>query len=190
MAGDLTELLTCWHKGDEGALERLVETVYPELRRIAAARLSRERSGTIIEASELVHEAFLRLAEMHHIDWKSRKQLYALATIIMRRILVERARARRGLKRGGGVRAVTLHSGDLVAAGPDLDLVSLDGALARLAELYPRKARIVELRAFGGMTMDEVAESLQASKSTVEREWRFACAWLRRELGSEGAPRD
>lgn len=181
-AGDLTQLLACWRAGEEGALDRLVESVYPELRRIAASRLSRERGGGTLEASELVHEAFLRLTEMHDVEWKSRKQLYALATILMRRILVERARARQGLKRGGGVRPVTLHSGDLVGSGPEVEIVSLDAALEKLAELYPRKARIVELRVFGGMTMDEVAAALETSKSTVEREWRFACAWLKREL--------
>ncbi len=181
---DLTRLLEQWSRGDARALDALAEAVYPDLKRIAAARLRGERRGSL-QATALVNEAFLRLMKIERLAWKSREQLYALATILMRRILVDRARARDGPRRGGGLVAVTLHDHHLVAEAPALPVAQVDGALAKLQALYPRKARIVELRCLGGMSLDEIAVALATSKSTVEREWRFAAAWLRRELAGE-----
>ncbi len=160
--------------------------LYDELRRIAQAYLSQERKGHTLQPTALVHEAYLRLAPSDTLSQGNRSRTLAFAAIAMRRILVNHARDRARLKRGGGRARVTLHEGDLVEDGRDgIDLIALDDCLVRLAEMDPRKSRLVELRYFGGLSNSEIAEQLEVSAATVKREWTLARAWLIREL-SEG----
>jgi RNA polymerase sigma factor (TIGR02999 family) len=172
-----TGLLTGWCAGDKAALDRLLPLVYDELRRIAARHLERERPGHTLQPTALVHEAYFRLIDQRQVDWRNRAQFLGLAAEMMRRILVNHARDRAALKRGGGLTRVSLTEA-LDAPGPDVDLGDLDDALRRLAEHDPRKARLVELRFFGGLTNAEAAEVLAVSVATVERDWSFARAWL------------
>ena len=183
----VTELLRAWGAGDAEAGEALVPLVYAELRRQARMALRREGEGHTLQATALVHEAWLRLAGQHGAHWESRTQFLAIAAQMMRRVLVSHARTRRALKRGGGGTQVTLgHAGDAAAAphaAPDAaDVLALDDALARLATLDPRKARLVELRYFAGLSIPEAAAALGISPATVGREWAVARMWLRREL--------
>lgn len=176
-------LLTDWSKGDPQALERLVDAIYPELRRIASAKMAGERRAHTLQPSALVNEAFLRVRELHQIDWQSRGHFLAVAATFMRRILVEHARAKKGAKRGGGALQVSLTDLTKFVPGPQVEVLDVDRALQKLHDVYPRKARVVELRCFGGLEMKEIASVVGASTPTVERDWRFACAWLKRELG-------
>jgi RNA polymerase sigma factor (TIGR02999 family) len=180
----VTELLQAWGEGDAGALEALVPLVYAELRRQARRALRREGEGHTLQATALVHEAWLRLDGQHDARWESRTQFLAVAAQMMRRVLVDHARTRRALKRGGGGTQVTLGDAVDVAATPDdgVDVLALDEALARLATLDPRKARLVELRYFAGLSIPEAAAALGISQATVGREWAVARMWLRREL--------
>ncbi len=188
----ITELLHAWKEGDARAPEALARLVYAELRRRAARALRREGEGHTLQPTALVHEAWLRLDGQHDASWESRAQFFAVAAQMMRRVLVDHARTRRALKRGGAPVQVTLGELDRVAAGPDtaqepmdaVDLLALDDALARLAVLDPRKARLVELRYFAGLSIPECAEALGISQATVGREWVVARIWLRRELQS------
>jgi RNA polymerase sigma factor (TIGR02999 family) len=179
----VTELLRAWGAGDARAPEALVPLVYAELRRQAARALRREGEGHTLQATALVHEAWLRLDGQHDARWESRTQFLAVAAQMMRRVLVDHARARRALKRGGGGTQVTLgDAGHAVASVDDVDVLALDEALARLATMDPRKARLVELRYFAGMSIPEAATALGVSLATVGREWAVARMWLRREL--------
>jgi RNA polymerase sigma factor (TIGR02999 family) len=170
---------------------RLMPAVYNELRRLAASYLRRERPGQTIQATALVHEAYLRLAAEKAHRWQNRTHFLAIAALSMRQILVQRARARAAAKRGGNPERITLDE-QLLAAGPALepgrvDVLALDAALDRLAALDPQQARIVELRYFGGLTVEETAEALDISPATVKRHWTVARAWLKRELEQERA---
>ncbi|MFN2445492.1 MAG: ECF-type sigma factor [Vicinamibacterales bacterium] len=167
-------------------LSRLMPVVYAELRRIAASYLRRERRGHTVQATALVHEAYVRLAAEKGHHWQNRTHFLAIAALSMRQILVQRARARRAAKRGGDPERITLDERLLPAGRPgepdSVDLLALDAALGRLAELDPAQARIVELRYFGGLTVDETAQATGTSPATVKRHWTLARAWLKREL--------
>jgi RNA polymerase sigma factor (TIGR02999 family) len=178
---EVTDLLRAWSDGDPSARDRLMPLVYDELRRRAAARLRRERAETL-QPTALVHEAYLRLVEQRRPDWKNRLQFFGVASEIMRRILVDRARARRADKRSGRWRRVTLDPGLAVAAAREIDVLDLDAALRELASFDPRKSRIAELRFFGGLSLRETGESLGLSLATVERDWQVAKAWLFKAL--------
>jgi RNA polymerase sigma factor (TIGR02999 family) len=182
MAGDLTQLLERWGQGDRGAVGELIPLVYQELHGMARSYLRRERPGHTLQCTALVHEAYVRLSALKGIQWASRAQFFAISARVMRHILVDHARGRRADKRGGGVVAVPLDEALTVPAAPDLDLPALDRALSRLAALDERKARIVELRYFGGLSIHEVADATRCSPTTVKREWTIARAWLYREL--------
>jgi len=179
----VTELLHAWGAGDAAASDALVALVYTELRRQARRALRREGVGHTLQATALVHEAWLRLDGQHQARWESRTQFLAVAAQMMRRVLVDHARTRRALKRGGGETQLTLGDAQqAVAASDNVDVLALDDALARLATLDPRKARLVELRYFAGLSIPEAAAALGVSQATVGREWAVARMWLRREL--------
>jgi RNA polymerase sigma-70 factor, ECF subfamily len=182
--GEATRLLEQSARGEPAALAGLTAVVYDELRQLAAAYLRHERAGHSLQPTALVHEAFLKLMNVDSLRAKDRKHFFALAATMMRRVLVEHARARNAAKRGGHAGRVSLSG--IEASDPDLEVVALDEALRRLAALDERQARIVELRFFGGLNVEEVAESLNVSKRTVEGDWTLARAWLHREL-TEGA---
>ena len=181
---EVTQLLRAWSDGQHEALERLMPLVYEELHRLARHYMSRERSGHILQTTALVNEAFLRLVDARHVNWQNRAHFFAISASLMRRILVDFARTYQSQKRGAGVRPVSLDEG-LDVTEERLDLASLDDALKTLAILDPRKSRVVELRFFGGLSMEEVAEVLQVSPETVKRDWKLAKAWLLREMGGK-----
>ncbi len=178
---DITALLKGWSGGDREALERLMPVVYAELRRLAAAHLRSERPDHTLQPTALVHEAYLRLQGQRSVEWANRGHFFGIAARIMRRILVDHARRRRALKRD----AAALHLAAAEPEAPDQapELIALDTALTSLEKLDPQQARVVELRFFGGMTVEETAEATGISTATVKREWRTARAWLRREIG-------
>jgi len=179
---DVTELLLAWQAGERGALDRLIPLVYPELRRLAHRHMRAERPGHHLQTTALVHEAFLRLVDAKHLHFEHRSQFYALAAQLMRRALVDAARSRAAGKRGGDAVHVSLPS-DLPAPPADgTDLVALDNALTRLAAFDRRKEQVVELRYFGGLSVEETAEVLEISPDTVKRDWKMARWWLLREL--------
>jgi RNA polymerase sigma factor (TIGR02999 family) len=180
---EVTELLHAWGAGDAKASEALVPLVYDELRRQARRALRREGVGHTLQATALVHEAWLRLESQHEARWESRTQFLAVAAQMMRRVLVDHARTRRALKRGGGETQVTLgDAANEVAITDGIDVLALDDALSRLAVLDPRKARLVELRYFAGLSIPEAASAMGVSQATLGREWAVARMWLRREL--------
>jgi RNA polymerase sigma factor (TIGR02999 family) len=181
---DITGLLLAWGRGDESAADALVPMVYDELRRQAERAMRREGVEHTLQATALVHESYLRLIDQRRVEWRNRAHFFAIASTVMRRILVDHARARLSAKRGGGVAPVTL-AGVARASDEgtdDVDLLALHEALERLSILDPDQARLVELRYFGGLTIEETAEALAVSPATVKREWALARAWLRREL--------
>jgi RNA polymerase sigma factor (TIGR02999 family) len=180
--GAATELLIAWSCGDERARERMLPLVYDELRRLAARYLRQERPGHTLQPTALVHEAYVRLIDQRQVDWSNRAQFVGLAAVMMRRILVNHARDRVADKRGGGAEHVPLTVAGDRADAPGIDLLDLHEALDRLAELDPRQSQIVELKFFGGLTMDEIADTLRISRATVERDWKFARAWLYRAV--------
>jgi RNA polymerase sigma factor (TIGR02999 family) len=187
----ITQLLIDWSHGDETALDRLMPLVYQELRRMAHHHLRNERVGHTLQTTDLVNEAYLRLTDLKKVQWQERVHFFAVAARIMRRILVEQARSRQRLKRGGKHRKIALTEGTALpkvglsdSRGRFLDLLALDEALTRLAATDPRKSKVVEMRFFGGMTNEEIAELLKIAPNTVIRDWNFAEAWLRRELGA------
>lgn len=179
---DVTQWLERWSEGDREALDALTPAVYQELRRIAAAYLRRERSDHTLQPTALVHEAFIKLIDQRHMQWKNRAHFFGVAAQMMRRILVDHARARAADKRGGGRSHLLLDDAMDVAAVNQVDVLAVDDALHRLAEIDPDQVRIVELRFFGGLTIEEAAEVLGWSSGTVKREWSVARAWLHREL--------
>ena len=178
---DVTRLLADWADGDEAALDRLMPLVYHELRRIADRALGRERRGHTLQATALVHEAYLRLVQQHSAQFQNRVHFFAVASHVVRRILVDHARRRARHKRGGGEAPLALDM-DVADDASSVDALVLDDALGRLAALDPQQARIVEMRFFGGLTVEETADVLRVSPSTVKRDWSMARAWLRREL--------
>jgi RNA polymerase sigma-70 factor (ECF subfamily) len=185
--GDVTRLLHAWSRGDEAALDRLVPLVYRELHLRARRAMAGERVQHSLQATALIHEAYLKLAGPSPVAWESRGHFFAVAARVMRRILVDHARARRAQKRGGGP-ALALDEGLVVAGGADRDLVSLDDALEALATVDGRKARVVELRYFGGLSAEETARLLKVSPQSVLRDWKLAKAWLLREMKRGGGP--
>ena len=182
-APSATALLLAWGNGDPGALDQLMPLVYDEMRRLARLHLRRERAGHTLQATALVNEAYLRLIEVNQVRWQNRAHFFAMASRVMRRILVDAARARRYQKRGGGAERVSLDEALLVSDEPAQDLVALDDALNALSAVDLRKSRVVEMRFFGGLSVDETAAVLKVSPDTVMRDWRLAKAWLLRELG-------
>ena len=182
---EVTQLLGAWRGGDEGALEKLIPLVQPELHRLAHYYMSREHAGHTLQTTELLDEAYLRLVDDPNRNWQSRTHFIAAAAQLMRRIMVDHARERRSLKRGGGALKVTLDEAALVTDSRSEELLALDEALERLAAQDPRKSQIVELRYFGGLTVAETAEFLKVGQRTVEREWNMAKAWLYRALSGE-----
>jgi len=180
---DVTRLLLAWSDGDETALQRLMPLVYSELRRLAERYMGRERADHTLQTTALINETYLRLVGARDVHWQNRAHFYAVSAGAMRRILVDFARARKNLKRGGGARPVPLDEQVLAGVTRSADLLALDEALERLAALSPRQGRVVELRYFGGMTEQEIAEVLHVSSRTVRNDWQLARAWLHRELG-------
>jgi RNA polymerase sigma-70 factor (ECF subfamily) len=185
MTPNPTELLLAWGRGDAGAFDELVPLVHEELRRVAQAYMNRERPGHTLQATALVNEAYLRLIDVKHVSWQNRAHFFATSARVMRRILVDFARAHGSDKRGGGLQRVSLDGAVLVAPQAEEDVVALDQALQQLEKVHPRKSQVVELRFFGGLTFEEVAEALSVSLDTVKRDWRFAKVWLLRELSRE-----
>jgi RNA polymerase sigma factor (TIGR02999 family) len=182
---DITALLEAWAGGDRQALDRLAPVVYAELRRIAARQLQRERADHTLQPTALVHEAYLKLVDQRRVDWLNRAHFYGVASQVMRRLLVDHARRHNADKRGNGVEFVTIDEGLNVPAPDQIPVLLLDDVIGRLEKLDQRLAQLVEVRAFGGCTLEEAAEVLHVSKSTAKREWRTAKAWLMRELRLE-----
>lgn len=185
-AHDVTRLLNEWSEGDRAALDALIPLVQQELRRSAARHLRRERSDHTLQATALVNEVYLRLADQRSAHWQNRLQFYAVASRLMRRILIDHARRRSAARRGAAPRRIELEDVELPSRGPEVELLALDEALDALAAQDERQARMVELRYFGGLSVEETAETLQVSPSTVKSDWRLARAWLRRFLASRG----
>jgi RNA polymerase sigma-70 factor (ECF subfamily) len=183
--GAVTELLRAWSDGDDSALERLTPLVAAELRRLARAYMRRERRGHTLQTTALLNEAFLRLTDARRVRWQDRAHFLGIGARLMRRVLVDHARSRGYAKRGGGAQRVTLDEGLLRSGEPALDVVELDRALEALAAVDARKSRLIDLRFFGGLSVEETAEVLQVSTDTVKRDWRLAKLWLLRELSGE-----
>ena len=179
---DVSQLLLAWSDGDRRALEELMPLVYDELRRLARRYMGRERRGHTLQTSALVNEAYLRLVDQREVRWQSRAHFFGIAAQLMRRILVDHARRRGYEKRGGGALQVSLDEAMIVSQDRAAEVVALDEALRALAEIDARKSQIVELRFFGGLSIEEAAEVLQVSPGTVMREWTLAKAWLKREM--------
>jgi len=175
-------LLQAWGGGDKQALDRLAPLVYRELRRIAGRMMAAERPNHTLQATALVNEAYVRLVDARQVSWQDRAHFFALCARAMREILIDHARSRRSAKRGGGEFAIEIDEAMAVGAAPELNLLEIDDALRRLAEIDPRKSQVVELRFFGGLNLEEAAEALNVSTKTVQRDWDLARAWLYREL--------
>ena len=182
-----TELLRAWSQGDGSALDRLVPQVYEELHRLAERYMRQERPDHTLQATSLVNEAYLKLLDQSRVQWQGRTHFFAVGAQAMRRILVDHARRRQRLKHGGQRARVTLDEGVALTPDRDQDVLALDEALVKLAKLDERQAKVVELRFFAGLTVDEVADVLDVSKRTVEVDWTMARAWLHRERSKDGA---
>ncbi len=178
----LTQLLLAWRQGDQAALEQLVPLVYQELRRLARRYMAGQRPGHTLQASALVNEAYMRLIDCQLVNWKDRAHFFAVSAQMMRRVLVEFARSRQYQKRGGGAQKVSFDEALVVSPERGPDLVALDVALQAFAASYPRQSQVVELRFFGGLSVEETAQVLQVSSITVMRDWQLAKSWLAREL--------
>ena len=179
----ITQLLLRWNSGDEQALEKLMPLVHRELRRLAGNYLRRERPGHTLQPTALVNEAYLRLVDQRKAKWQNRAQFYGIAAQLMRRILVDHARQHKATKRGGSdQQRLSITSAHDVSTKPDLDLLALHEALEELATVDPQQSRIVELKFFGGLSIEETAEVMKLGHATVERDWKMARAWLRRKL--------
>ena len=186
---DVTALLGDWSRGNRTALDQLLPLVYAELRRVAARQLRNERADHTLQPTALVHEVYIRLVDQRQVDWQNRAHFFGVSAQVMRRILVDHARRHGASKRGDGVCGVALDEAkDVAAASNEIPVLALDRALDRLEKVDAALARIVELRAFGGLTIEEAAHVLNVSPSTVKRDFRTAKAWLNRELGSEVRP--
>ena len=183
---DVTRLLRAWSDGDETALERLVPLIEDELRRLARAYMARERKGHTLQATALVNEVFLRFPSAGRLRWQDRAHFIAVAARLMRRVLIDHARGRGRRKRGGGAQWVTFDEEALTAREPSVDIVAVDRALEAFAKVDPRKSQVVELRFFGGLSLEEIADVLHVSVETVKRDWRLARLWLSRELQVDG----
>ena len=181
----VTHLLRAWGEGEQSALDELVPLVYQEMHRLAQVYMSRERSGHVLQTTALVNEAYIRLVDTTKASWQNRAHFFAICANVMRRILVEWARSRQALKRGGAAVPLELVESLVMADEPGQNLVALDDALKDLSALDPRKGKVVELRFFGGLSVEETAEALKISCETVMRDWKFAKSWLRRELAKE-----
>jgi RNA polymerase sigma factor (TIGR02999 family) len=179
---EVTGLLKAWSGGDESALARLTALVHGELRRIARRYMSNERPGHTLQATALVNEVYIRLVDVKSVDWQGRAHFFAISAQIMRNILVDSARTKGARKRGGEAIKVNVDDALVLSPEPDAIILALDDALTAFARLAPRQAKVVELRYFGGLSEEEAAEVLQSSARTVRRDWRFAKAWLQREL--------
>jgi RNA polymerase sigma factor (TIGR02999 family) len=180
-----TSLLLAWGRGDQSALDQLMPLLDDELRRLARRHMARERVGHTLQATALVNEAYLRLIEVKQVRWQNRAHFFAMASRVMRRILVDAARARRFQKRGGGAEVVSLDEALVVSSEPRHELIALDDALNALAAIDLRKSQVVEMRFFAGLSVEETAEALHVSADTVMRDWRLARVWLLRELSGE-----
>jgi RNA polymerase sigma-70 factor, ECF subfamily len=183
---EITDLLQAWRQGDEHALERLTPQIYRDLHRASKRCMRGEREGHSMETTGLINELYLRLTDLKCVDWQSRAHFFALCARQMRRILTDQARARRSHKRGGGAQAMSLDSVPVISPQPHPRLLALDGALDALGKVDFRKSQVVELRFFGGLSVEETAEVLQVSPDTVVRDWKLAKAWLMRELSQDG----
>ena len=183
---ELTQLLLAWSDGDEAALAKLTPLVEAELHRLARRYMGQERPGHTLQTTALVNEAYLKLIDWKTVQWQNRAHFFGVSASLMRRILVDHARRRHYAKRGGGALKVSLEEAGVVAQDRGAELVALDDALTSLGELDPRKSQIVELRFFGGLSVEETAEVLKVSARTVMREWSLAQAWLYRELNRRG----
>lgn len=182
---DVTRWLLEWSTGDREALTKLLPMVYDELHRLASSYMQRERPGHTLQPTALVHEAFLKLVDQRRIEWRNRAQFFGVAAQVMRRILVDHARARQGAKRGGDAPRISLDESAVASHERPPELIELDAALQRLTELDERKGKVIELRLFGGLTIDEAAEVLGVSTGTVINDYKLARAWLYRELRRE-----
>lgn len=178
----VSQLLVAWSRGDEAALEQLTPLVYDELHRMARRYMRRENPGHTLQTSALVNEAYLRLVDQRNVSWQNRSHFFGIASQLMRRILVDHARSHARQKRGGNAERLSLDASTILTKERGADLLAIDEALSKLAELDPQKSRIVEMKFFGGLTNDEVAECLNVSSRTIEREWRKSKAWLKAEL--------
>ncbi len=182
---EITGLLKAWNAGDPGALDRLAELVYGELSAIARRLMKNERPGNTLQTTALVHEAYLRVVDEASVEWRERAQFFAIAAQMMRRILVDAARARNAQKRGGMAVKVNIDEAAIVSTAPGRSILALDEALTSFSSLAPRQAKVVELRYFGGLTEEEISAALEISPRTVRRDWDFARAWLLRELSAQ-----
>ena len=182
----ITQLLKDWGNGDQSARDQLMLLVYEELRRMAHQHMRKERPGHTLQTSALVHEAYVRLVDQTDVEWQNRGHFYGIAAQMMRRILVDHARSRQYAKRGGDAHPVSLDEGAIVSEERTAEVVALDEALAGLAAVDQRKSQIVELRFFGGLSIEETAGILAVSAGTVMRDWTLAKAWLRREMRAAG----
>jgi RNA polymerase sigma factor (TIGR02999 family) len=186
-ANDVTQILKEWSEGDPNASERLMPVVYEELRRLARTYLSRERDDHTLQATALVHEAYIRLTDRTQLTWKDRAHFYGIAARMMRQILVDHARLRNAAKRGGLQQKLSLDEARELPENDHVDLIELDGALESFAKDYPRKSQVVELKFFGGLDAKEISEVLKVSEKTVLRDWNFAKLWLCRALSEQAA---
>ncbi len=184
---EVTQLLRAWGEGDQAALEKLVPLVSLELRRLARHYMGHEREGHTLQPTALVNEVYVRLIDWRNVRWQDRAHFFRVAAQLMRRVLVDHARHRNSLKRGGHAVTISIDETPAVVADRHADLIAIDDALKSLAALDPRKSRIVELRFFGGLSVEETAEALRISRRTVKREWSLARAWLYGELSRESA---
>jgi RNA polymerase sigma factor (TIGR02999 family) len=182
---NITELLASYGRGDKESLDQLMPIVYEELRRQAARYLRREQAGHTLQTTALIHEAYVRLVDQRNMQWQNRAHFFGIAAQMMRRILVDHARSKKRAKRGGSEVRVSLDKATVAVKGQDLDVVALDEALQRLAEIDEQQSRVVELRFFSGLSVEETAEVMGISKSTVKRDWSMAKAWLHRELSDD-----
>ena len=184
----VTGLLKAWAGGDPAALNRLTPIIYDELRRISRRYMRQERPGNTLQPTALVNEVYLRLVDVRDVDWQHRAQFFAITAQMMRRILVDAARARGSHKRGGGARRVSLDTTPIVAPERDAWLIELDAALDEFAKFAPRQAKVVELRYFAGFSIEEIAELMETSSRTIERDWKFARSWLMHQLTQGSSP--
>jgi len=184
-AENITDLLVSYGRGDKESLDKLMPAVYDELRRQAARYLRREQPGHTLQTTALIHEAYLRLVDQRNVQWQNRAHFFGIAAQMMRRILVDHARTKKRVKRGGSDIKVSLNDATVAVKGQDLDVVALDEALTRLERIDAQQSRVVELRFFSGLTVEETAEVMQVSPATVKRDWSMAKAWLHRELSGD-----